>query len=95
MQALAALGKPTDAISVADLAIPIARKMVYLPLLWRLHGLKAQALGQLAKKDMAGKEYGEAAGIIQTLAGSIPDGDSRRTFLSDPRVVQILEGQAK
>jgi hypothetical protein len=91
-QALAALGKPMDVVSLAETAIPIALGMGYLPVLWRMHALKAQALGQLDAGDMAGKEYGAAAGIIQTLAGSIPDEDSRRTFLVDPLVVEVLAG---
>jgi hypothetical protein len=95
MQALAALGRPAEAAAVAETAILIARTMGYLPLLWRMHGVRAQALGQLGKRVAAEKEYEEAAAIIQALAGSIPDEDSRRMLLADPHVAEILERQAK
>jgi hypothetical protein len=49
-----------------------------------------QALARLGKPDAAREEYEQAARILETLAGRIPDEAGRRIFLGDPLVAATL-----
>jgi tetratricopeptide (TPR) repeat protein len=90
VRSLLRLDKPEDALALAGEALRLAEALRFLPLVWRLRGGRAQALAKLGKTEAAAQEYGAAAAVIQTLAGTIGEATLRDGFLSNDAVSSIL-----
>jgi tetratricopeptide (TPR) repeat protein len=88
--ALLASGQPEPALEVAQEGIAVADEIKYLPILWRLHLNKAQALEGLDKESESEHEFDAASKIINELAANISEESLRRSFLSDSEVVFTL-----
>jgi hypothetical protein len=84
------LERPTDVISLADTAIRMAAEMGCLPMLWRIHASKAQAMAMLGRAQASRQAYQAAAAILLQLADAIPDADRRHSYLSSALVSSIL-----
>jgi tetratricopeptide (TPR) repeat protein len=89
-ESLTALEQYDEAISAADEGIQVARELEYLPILWRLLGVKAEALVLSDRKREAGDVYFAASQVIDKLSKSITDENIRQTFLSNPNVASIF-----
>ncbi len=79
-QALAALGRATEADAALSAAAETAEAQGAQPLLWRIHralGLVHQAAGEPEK---AARAFTTAGAIIATLADSVPDAPARAAF---------------
>ena len=91
LRVLLKMQKPEEAIQLADKGIKMAEEMSYLPMLWRIRAIRAQALEGIGDRSEAAQEYESAARIIHRLAGNIPQAELRQTFLSDPQVYLVIE----
>jgi len=93
-RALLRLGRPDEALTVVNAALPIAREMGGLPLVWRLLALKATALARLDPPSEAGLASAAAGEVIQSVAQTIDDAELRRGFLESPDVAAALRPAA-
>jgi tetratricopeptide (TPR) repeat protein len=89
-RSLVAMEQFDEAISVADDGIRVALELEYLPVLWRLLGVKAEALAHSERKMEAGDVYVAASQVIDNLSKNISEENFRQTFLSNPTVASIL-----
>lgn len=87
--------EPEEAIAIADKGIQIAEEISYLPMLWRLRALKAQALEILDKKEEARQEYESSAKIIRQIADTITCEEHKNDFLSNPVVSSICHSSER
>ncbi len=76
---------------MADDALRMATEIRSLPIVWRLQAARAEALAMLGNTDAATQAYAAAAGVIRTLADSIPDATLRKEFLSNAQVASIMD----
>jgi tetratricopeptide (TPR) repeat protein len=84
------LNRPADAVARADEALRAAEEMHYVPMVWRLSAVKAQALTRLGHTAEAAVAYQAAAAVIRQLAETIPDVALTHGFLSNPLVASIM-----
>ena len=89
-RALLQLDRFQDTVAPADAGIQMAEEIKYLPMAWRIHAVKAQALEELGDAATAAREYEAAAAIVCKLADTIPDAELKQGYLSDPQVSSIL-----
>ena len=83
-------GNLQEAISIAEQGIQMAEAMEYLPMLWRVRGLKAEGLMRMGKKAKAENEYEQACDVIHQLAANISDETLKETFLGSLLVAAVL-----
>jgi len=91
LRILLALDRPSEAAAMADDALRMATEIRSLPIVWRLQAARAEALAMLGNTDAATQAYAAAAGVIRTLADSIPDATLRKEFLSNAQVASIMD----
>jgi class 3 adenylate cyclase/tetratricopeptide (TPR) repeat protein len=84
------MGKFDEVLARIDEGIEISEEMGYLPMLWQLQALKAQALEKLGSLEEANREYKASAEIIKRLADNIHDEGFRRSFMSNPLITMIF-----
>jgi len=89
-QAYSDMEMPKEAIAISEQAIRLAEEMSYLPMLWRIRGIKAEGLMRLGEEIEAENEYEKARDVIRQLAENISDETHKQTFLSSPLVAAIL-----
>ena len=83
-------GNLQDAISIAEEGVQISETMEYLPMIWRIRGIKAEGLMRLGEEIEAENEYEQARDVIRQLAKNISDEIHKQTFLSSPLVATVL-----
>lgn len=84
------LGQQEKSLDSAEEGIRIAAEIEYLPLLWQLHGIKAQTLSAMGNLNEASRAFKQAADVIQQLAGKISDEKLKAGFLAHPSISSIL-----
>jgi tetratricopeptide (TPR) repeat protein len=84
------LQRPVEALSIADTALQIAAEIDYLPMVWRIAAVKAQALAEVGQAEAAEQAWQTAAAIIQRLADTFQDHEFQQGFLSDPLIASII-----
>jgi len=89
-QSYSDMGMLQEALSFTEEAIQLAEEMSYLPMLWRILGLKADVLMQSNEKDRSEIEYQNASGVIHKLAENISDDALRINFMSSRPVTSVL-----
>jgi hypothetical protein len=86
------LGRPAEALSLANTGIQMTNDMGARSILWRIRAAKAQALEILGDAEAAAKEHQAATEILYDLARTIPDDALRQGFLTDALVSTIIAG---
>jgi tetratricopeptide (TPR) repeat protein len=90
LRVLLRLDRPGDAIVLAETGIQMAEETGTLPMLWRIHASKAQALEMIGQAEASAQAYAAAATILLDLADAIPDASLKRNYLANPLVSAIL-----
>ena len=85
-------GRADSSLSVAERGLVVTASTGQLPVSWRLHGCRAEALGHLGRGAEAEAARGAARDEFATLAARIADQELRRCFESQPLVARWLGG---
>jgi tetratricopeptide (TPR) repeat protein len=92
LRILVRLGRPAAAIELSNEALRLAEELSYLPLVWRIQAVRAEALTQLGDAGGAAQAREAAAEVIRVLAASIDDAALKEGFLAAPQVAAVLDG---
>jgi DNA-binding CsgD family transcriptional regulator len=82
-EALAQLGRESEAEADLQAAVARATWQGARPLLWRIHLALGKLYETLARREEAGRAHDTARAIIEELAGNVPDNALRETFLRE------------
>ena len=89
-RALLELGRASEARTVAEEALRMARERHALPMVWRLLALQGRTLSSESLTAEARAAFSEAAATIRRIGDSIPDPQLKQRFLASPAVAPVL-----
>ncbi|HEV2238565.1 MAG TPA: tetratricopeptide repeat protein, partial [Ktedonobacterales bacterium] len=78
--ALAALGRPDEALEALEGAKAVAREQGARALLWQIHESLGAVYRTLHRRDDAEREYAAARAVIEEMAATVPDETIRERF---------------
>ncbi|HYW87236.1 MAG TPA: hypothetical protein VFB50_05675, partial [Chloroflexota bacterium] len=86
--ALLGLGRPAEALALADKGLEVSEEKGYVPLQWQLHWVRGRALQALDRPDEAEVERGAAAERVAQLARNVDNPEHRRGLLAHAKVIE-------
>jgi class 3 adenylate cyclase/tetratricopeptide (TPR) repeat protein len=89
-RSLEALGRSSEAASLAEKTLSVADDSGFRTLAWRLRALRARTLDD---PELAKRERVAARAIVREIAEQIPDAAHRARFEADPLAAEILKGE--